>query len=280
MNTYINIIIYIILLVSLVIIIRYIFRKYKEGFSYKIKQGNTKCDLHGCPITKYKNDIYKIHVEFKPIRDKNHMIAYNTESGTFFNSTKGPENIFMIRHGEKIKTKDALDCNGILRSTYIPELIETLNKDGFGIHAIITAYDYNSMHQQQTVSLTSWLLSIPIFTYGDQTETINAVNQLFSNPYYNGKSVLICWEHNCIQTLLNNIIEIGVKTKGLNNYVFKNPEGTSDLPYWNTNNYKTIYHLDSQLNFEVLEENFTTCYAKDNNILTYGKKQKCVNDSP
>jgi len=259
----------------LFILVKYFFINSQEGFTYKIKQGNKHCDSHNCPITKYQNDIYKLHVEFKPIRDKNHMLSHNTESGSFFNRTKGPENIFIIRHGEKIKSKTALDCNGILRSTYIPELIEELNKQGFGIHNIITAYDYNSMHQQQTVNLTSWLFSIPSFMYGDQTESEIAIKQLFTNKYFNGKTVLICWEHNCIQTLLENIIKIGSKAKGLNNYTFKNPEGSSDLPYWDTNNYKSIYHLDGQFNFKVFEEKFTTCYPEDNNMIIYGKKQKC-----
>jgi hypothetical protein len=205
------------------------------------------------------------------------MISHNTENGIFFNKTKGPENIFIIRHGEKIKSKTALDCNGILRSTYIPELIEYLNKKGFGIHNIVTAYDYSSMHQSQTVTLTSWLLSIPLYMYGDRTESEKAVNEIFTNPYFNGKTILICWEHNCIQNLLENIIKIGSKVKGLTNYTFKNPENTSELPYWDINNYKTIYYLDNQLNFNILSEKFTTCFPEDDKLITYGKNQPCKN---
>lgn len=274
MNKIINIIIYIIIFVSLLIFIKYIIKN-KDGFEYKININKNDCNSKHCPITKSQNDIYKLHVEFKPVRDRNHMISHNTQHGSFFNKPKGPANIFIIRHGEKIKSKTALDCNGILRSTYIPELIEYLNKQGFGIHNIITAYDYASMHQSQTVALTSWLLSIPTYMYGDQTQPENAVKEIFTNPYFDGKSVLFCWEHNCIQTLLENIIKTGSKSKGLNNYTFKNVEGTSELPYWDTNNYKSIYHLDNELNFQLLEEKFTTCYPEDNNIILYGKKQKC-----
>lgn len=274
MKTFINMIIYVILFFSLILILRYIIRYY-DGFQYKININKDECDSKHCPITKSQNDIYKLHVEFKPVRDKNHMISHNTESGSFFTKNKGPNNIFIIRHGEKIKTKIALDCNGILRSTYIPELIEYLNKQGYGIHNIITAHDYNSMHQSQTVALTSWLLSIPTYMYGDQTQSDKAVKELFTNPYFDGKTVLFCWEHDCIQTLLENILKIGSKAKGINNYVFKNPNGNSDLPYWDTNNYKSIYHLDNELNFNLLEEKFTTCYPEDNELIVYGKKQKC-----
>lgn len=272
MKAFITIFICIILLVGSLLLLKHSLLKYRNGFQSNKPNCNAKYD----PMTKNQNDIYKLHIEFKPLRDSNHMLAHNTESTSFFSSkSKGPKNIFIIRHGEKIKSKTELDLNGILRSTYIPELIKYLNAQDFGIHSIITPYDYNSMHESQTVTLTSWLLSIPIYMYGDQSQTENAVKELFTNPYYDGKSVLLCWEHNCIQTLLKQIIKIGSKAKGLDNYVFKNPNGNSDLPYWTTNNYKSIYHLDNELNFELLEENFTTCYPEDNDLITYGK-QKCV----
>jgi hypothetical protein len=204
------------------------------------------------------------------------MIAHNTESGNFFNKTKGPANIFIIRHGEKIKSKHALDCNGILRSTYIPKLISKINKNGYGIHAIITAYDYVSMHQEQTISLTSWLMSIPCFMYGQQSESEVAINNVFTNPKFSGKTVLFCWEHTCLQELVRNITTIGAKIKGISNYQFKNPEGTSALPYWDTNNYKSILFFDENLNYKVFEEDFTSCYSNENDILTYtGKVQEC-----
>ena len=274
MKYYINILLLVCLAIILLVILQ---SNVVEGFKYKIPNKKSDCDKKDCPITKSQNDIYKLHVEFKPIRDKNHMIANNTINNHFLFGTSGPENIFIIRHGEKIKSKDALDCNGILRSTFIPKLIETLNHQGFGINYLITSYDYNSMHQQQTVSLTSWLLSIPVFMFGDQTETEVTVKQLFTNPYFKGKNILICWEHDCIQTLLDNIIQIGTKVKGLNNYKFENPKGNSELPYWNTNNYKTIMHLDNNLNFKITEEKFTTCFPEDNHKIKYNKKQNCGN---
>ena len=257
---------YIILLLILLVIIYYLFNKYQEGFKYKIN--NPKCDSHNCPISKYQNDIYKLHIEFNPIRDNNHMITNNSVSNYWFNQiktkTKGPNNIFIIRHGEKVKSKFALDCNGILRSTFIPQLVETLNTQGFGIHGIITTNDYEYMHQQQTVLLTSWLFNIPTFIYGEDNETEKAVKQVFSNPFFDGKNVLFCWEHTCIQTLLVNIMKAG------NKKIDK-----SKIPYWTTNNYKSILHLDNNMNLNILEENFTTCYPQDNNLLKYGKKQKC-----
>ena len=276
----------IIIVLLIVVVSMYLLKMYFkvgfEGLKNKNKNNknnkNNKCNSNHCPVTKNQNDVYKLHIEYKPNRDNNHMIAHNTESGNYFFKTKGPSNIFIIRHGEKIKSKTALDCNGILRSTYIPQLVEDLNKKGFGIHSMITAYEYETMHPQQTLMLTSWLYSIPMFMYGNTNETQVAINTIFTNSYFDGKTVLICWEHNCIQELLKNIVDIGSNAKGLNNYEFQNPEGTSELPYWHNNNYKSIYHFDEKLNFNVLEESLTTCYKKDNNIITYGKNQTC--DTP
>ena len=248
---------------------------FKDALKNKNKNNDNMCNSKGCPVTKTQNEIYKLHVEYKPNRDQNHMIAHNTESGNYFYKTKGPSNIFIIRHGEKIKSKTGLDCNGILRSTFIPQLVDDLNKTNFGIHCIVTPYEYSSMHPQQTVMLTSWLYNIPMFMYGNINETKVAVNTVFTNPYFEGKTVLFCWEHTCIQGLLKNIVDIGAKVKGINNYVFKNPEGTTGLPYWDSNNYKSIYHFDEKLSFEVLEESLTTCYKEETNEIIYGKKQKC-----
>ena len=261
-----------IIFVSLIVVI---IQYYTTFFNTKDNFENNKinCNSDGKPNKIHQNVLYKIHEQFKKIRDNNHVLSRKTEKSHFIFPAKGPKNIFIIRHGEKIHSKVALDSNGILRSTYIPSLIEDLNEKGYGIHNIITANDYHSMHQQQTVLLTSWLFSIPLFIYGDYFEPEITVKTIFKNPYFNGKSILICWEHGCIQTLLKEIIKIGTKKKGLNNYIFKNPEGTSELPYWDKNNFKSIYHFDDNLNFSILDEPFTTCYPKDNNLILYGKKQ-------
>jgi len=275
MNKNTKLVILAILAILVFLFIILLMKAFYQPSREEMKNKKVRCDHTACPIAKSQNDMYKLHIEYRDKRDHNHAVSRKTKVGNFFYKPTGPANIFIIRHGEKIKSKIALDCNGILRSTYIPTLITTLNKKGFGIHDIITAYEYTYMHLQQTIMLTSWLFSIPLFMYGEPSESQIAVQTLFSNPYFNGKTVLICWEHTCIQDLVENIITIGAKMKGLDNYVFKNPKGTSGLPYWNTNNYKSILHFDSNLNFSVMEEEFTTCYKEDNNILIYGKKQKC-----
>lgn len=54
---------------------------------YKIKQVNKNCDSRHCSVAKYQNNIYKLHFEFKPLRDINHMISINTKMAlNFFKS--------------------------------------------------------------------------------------------------------------------------------------------------------------------------------------------------
>lgn len=231
---------------------------------------------NGCPVTEDQNKLYKIFMDYKPLRDKNIELAKNTQfSGTNL-QMKGPKNIFIIRHGEKTGTNFGLNCNGILRSTYIPELIHNLNNKGFGVESIITCNDYISMHKVQTVEIASWLLSIPVFIYGLEQDTEIAVKNLFTNEFFNGKTVLICWQHTCIQSLIHSIIDIGTKVRSIKNYRFKNPNGTSTLPYWDTNNFNSLCYFDKDLNFSVSDELIKTCNTNGNNLLKYnGKIQKC-----
>ena len=234
-----------------------------------------KCDINNCPIITDDNDkLYKIYNEYSKIRNKNVMLQ-NSNIHNYFFKTKGPSDIFIIRHGEKTKGDFPLNCNGILRSSYISRLIEKINNKGYGVDMIITPLKYNSMHEQQTVMITCWLLNIPLHMYGTIIEPKITAEEIFTNSFFNNKTIIICWEHNCIQTLLKNIIKIGVKNKKLKNYKFTNPKGTHDYPYWNSNNFMSIYHLDRNLKFNILEEQITTCFSKDNNIIEYNKKQKC-----
>lgn len=251
---------------------------YSIYFIYQYKIFN-KCDINGCPIKYNQNELYKIYDDYKELRYNNSKLAnsFIIKSGlNSFLSDKGPKNIFIIRHAEKNYHEELpLNCNGILRSTLIPELIEKINKNGIGINAIISPYDYKTMHEQQTITLTSWLLDIPLFMYGENYDTKIAVENVFNNPYFNGKSVLFCRKHTCIQQLIKDIINIGVKVKKLENYQFINPEGNNKLPYWNFYNYDSLFYFDNNLNFSVYKIGLNTCSQNENYSITYGKKQIC-----
>ena len=259
--------------IIIIIIITILINKYLSYLQNGPLTNNVKCNM-GCPHHYKQNEIYKLHVNHRHLRDKNDHISKKNKFGNFLFGSKGPSNIFIIRHGEDIPNDFALDCNGILRSTYIPNLISHLNDKNIGVGGIITTLQYASMHQHQTVTLASWLLNIPLFIYGKKDESKKVVKELFTNPFFSGKTVLICWHHECIQDVVKNIITIGPKEKDLYNYTFKNPENNSELPYWDKNNFTSMLHFDNKLNFNVIEQPYSTCHTGNDKII-YGKKQKC-----
>lgn len=199
----------------------------------------------------------------------------------------GPKNIFIIRHGEKNITsvnnvQYHLNQNGVYRACQIPTIINQFAAAGYPISYIVTCNPcgYNTgsstMRPQQTISMASFLLNIPMFTYGKSSNTQAVVDALFdtdsTNPF-NGLNVLICWEHTAIQELCLKIIEksntagIDRSTKNADDFFAQtsvskqtcpdgkyyapvgNPPFTTDplnpasivYPFWNTNNYDNIF---------------------------------------
>ena len=134
-----TLIIFIIIIIVILVLLYYYFINISITQTEKYN-----CNIKNCPIiTKDDDKLYKIYNEYKELRKKN-VILQKSNIHNYFFKTKGPSNIFIIRHGEKIKGDFPLDCNGILRSTYISKLIETLNNKGYGIDSVITPIKYNN----------------------------------------------------------------------------------------------------------------------------------------
>ena len=142
----------------------------------------------------------------------------------------GPKNIFIIRHGEKISSTATnrqyhLNQNGIYRACQIPTIINQLAVMGYPISYLISSNPCPSntadpsMRNQQTITMASFLLNIPLFVFGSISETQAVADALFdpspTNPY-NGLNVVICWEHTCIQDLCLKIINTCNSALGVN----------------------------------------------------------------
>jgi hypothetical protein len=73
-----------------------------------------------------------------------------------------------------------------------------------------------SMRNSQTISAASFMLNIPMYQLGTNSDPSDLVNALFATPAsgnaFNGLNVLICWEHAGIQNLMNTIIYTGAQT--------------------------------------------------------------------
>jgi hypothetical protein len=137
------------------------------------------------------------------------------------NTMFGPKNIFIIRHGEKTSSSRYdveyhLNQNGAYRACQLPNLINDLATNGYPITYLVSANPcpWNSadasMRQQQTITMASFLLNIPMFMFGSANDNQAVVDALFepatTNPF-NGLNVMICWEHTAIQDLCLKIIE-------------------------------------------------------------------------
>jgi hypothetical protein len=223
----------------------------------------------------------------------NYKYLYNPNN--FKHSSFGPANIFIIRHGEKDPNYFVLDQNGISRAVQLPNFINNLGSKGYPISSIITCNpDMDgslkkplSARPEMTGILSSFFLNIPMYIFSSsnisQPYNSDTIFQLFTNPIFTGKNVLIIWEHTNIQSLSNQIIQCYnylsndkndtsslIKNK---NMVFDNsteewwkkntpipyqfqfkynnkPEFNLPyikyshlLPYWNTLNYNLVYHF-------------------------------------
>lgn len=226
---------------------------------------NNNCPINKFPdITKDSNSdiLYSIYqsyqTSFTPNYISNNLIEL-TNTSNYSNLPMGPSNIFIIRHGEKNinnyitptnqNTYHALNCNGIKRSTELPDFINNLGCEGFPITAIVTCNpDMNyilsngnmSIRTQTTISISAWLLNIPLYIYSttnvsqpyDATTAIN----IFTNPYLQGKNIVIAFDHDNIQALTNQIVQC---------YIYFQQGGTIQ----NLNN-STLHNISTQLWWE------------------------------
>jgi len=242
-----------------------------------------KCNSKGFPSKNKNGDLHKIYNDYSDMRDFNSNIEKNANYRLKHPSTKptGPKNIFIARHAERTEPDYFLNLNGIYKSTLIPELINALNNKGYPIDAIVTVNPSpvgHAIHVQQTITLSSWLLNIPLYIFGDKYDTKKTATEIYSNNSFNDLNILYVGDHACAQSLIKYIIKIGEQTKEIKNYKFKNPLGNSKLPYWHKENYHVIYHIDNELKLHVLDDGVNTC-ERSSQTITWGKHQQCGSKS-
>jgi hypothetical protein len=135
----------------------------------------------------------------------------------------GPSNVFIIRHAEKNHNEPSqkkyyynINDDGINRASQLPDYINKLGEKGYPIYSIITCLPIDdsghiAMRPQSTIMLSSFLLNIPLFMIGrydvSQSYNYEMVLELFTNPIFTGKNILIVWEHVNTQALTNQIVQ-------------------------------------------------------------------------
>ena len=239
---------------------------------------NPKCN-NNQPLKDVNGELFEIYNDYSDMREFNKNIQNNADYRDKHQTEKaiGPKNIFVFRHAQRTQPEYYLNSNGIYKSTQIPKVINALNNKGYPIDAIVTvnpAAKNNAIHIQQTITLSSWLLNIPLYIYGTKYDTKETIKTIYSTNNFNNLNIIYVSDHACVQSLIENIIEIGSKTKNLKNYNFNNYLGNSKLPYWHHNNYQSIYHIDNKLKLHILNEGIETC-EKGTLDITWGKRQAC-----
>lgn len=125
-----------------------------------------------------------------------------------------PAEIILIRHGEKPEVGNDLNDQGRLRAQ---QLIGFFTQDPrvlrFGvpvaIYAMKPSWEDMSNRPIETVTPLAASLDLKINSNYTKSEAGPLVNDILSQPAYDGKLVLICWAHT---VLLDIVREIGVKT--------------------------------------------------------------------
>lgn len=107
----------------------------------------------------------------------------------------GPSRIILMRHADKTDDPDNEDLSqaGMARAerlaTYVPE---TFGKPDY---IIATAHSKHSNRPRETVAPLANALGLKVQHDFENDDFEDLVDEIFSNPEYKGKSLVICWHH-------------------------------------------------------------------------------------
>jgi len=118
-----------------------------------------------------------------------------------------PAQVIIIRHGEKPPVGNALDPQGEERANALPIFFQTnpLVLDfGFpvAVFAFRPASSDSSIRGIQTITPTADSFGLAVHSPYSSSETTPMAQFVLSQPQYDGKMVLICWEHNNMANLV------------------------------------------------------------------------------
>ena len=126
-----------------------------------------------------------------------------------------PAQVIIIRHGEKPSSGDELSDRGWARAQALVQYFETkpaVTRFGtpIAIYAMKPGSADTSLRPIETVTPLAQDLGMTINTSFEKNDIKALVEEIMTNPLYDKKMVLICWEHK----MINNIAsEFGVAPK-------------------------------------------------------------------
>jgi hypothetical protein len=129
------------------------------------------------------------------------------------NAFATPAEIVIIRHGEKPKKGDELSQQGCERAYTLPQFFESspvVNAYGRPVAIYASQPDHagSSMRPAETITPTAEAMGIEVQDPVTRLDYGPIVQDIMNNPSYNGRTVLISWEHDAIPGLVE---ALGVK---------------------------------------------------------------------
>jgi hypothetical protein len=118
-----------------------------------------------------------------------------------------PAQIVIIRHGEKPPKGDELSQQGCERAYMLPNFFESnsiVNRYGRPVAAYASQPDHagSSMRPAETITPTAQALGLEVQDPVTRLVYGPIVQDIMSNPSYDGRTVLIAWEHDAIPGLV------------------------------------------------------------------------------
>jgi hypothetical protein len=121
-----------------------------------------------------------------------------------------PAQVLIIRHAEKPATGDSLSPQGVARAKAYVQYFQTNPAVlQYGTPVAIYAMEASSGEEDsdfsyrpvETVTPLAQALELQVQSQYQKDDVADLVNDIMSNPAYEGKMVLICWEHKVIQSI-------------------------------------------------------------------------------
>ena len=131
------------------------------------------------------------------------LITFSVFASTVFAT---PSKVLIIRHAEKTSGTDHLSQRGEQRATVLYKLFSPSRAGAhFPIPQVIFAasphHEDGSVRSIQTVTPLAQALHLTLHDEFDTHEIKQVVATILNSPEYDGKVVLICWEHKRIPDL-------------------------------------------------------------------------------
>jgi hypothetical protein len=147
-----------------------------------------------------------------------------------------PSQVIFIRHAEKPAEGHELSAQGFKRAQALVKFFTTnpaVTKYGtpVAIYAAAPKNEDSSIRSIQTVTPLARAVGVPVNDSFTRGQTTRLVRDIMENPYYDGRLVLVCWQH-------ERLVDAALELAEYNN-------SSVALPlYWDSDTYDRAWVLD------------------------------------